>query len=184
MRDPISQVQSSYQYIIQTPHNPQHELVKKLDGMEQFLDYQVEQRRNNIQTRFLADATPYFARETGTKVTMTGKSGEECFAKAMNRLKEIEFVFLTENFDEALLILEKGLEWPVSPSYQRLNESKRESDVSEETKNKILEVHEYDFLIYEEAQRRHQSRVSSMGSDFRERLNIFQERTQSPNIAS
>ena len=181
LREPISQCQSSYHYIIQTPHNPHHELVKKLGGIEPFLDYQVETKQNSTQTRFLSDATPYFARETGETMTLTDKSGEECFKKAMQRLENIEFVFLTEGFDQAMLVLEKELDSPESPSYQRLNESKRTNDVSKETTNKIREVHKYDFLIYEEAQRRHQNHVNSMGSDFQKRVKEFQEGNRAPN---
>lgn len=181
LREPISQCQSSYHYITQTPHNPQHELVVKLEGIEQFLDYQVEQKKNNIQTRSLSDATPYFARETGKTETLTDESGEECFQKAMDRLANIEFVFLTERFDEAMLVLEKELDWPESPSYQRLNEPERTNDVSKETTNRIREVQKYDFLIYEEALRRHESRVNSMGSDFQKRVKKFQEGNRTPN---
>lgn len=167
LRNPIDQFISSYYYILQTPHNPHHEAVKKLKDMQEYLDWQIKKEHDSLYARYLGDAVKYHAREHGVHVNAQNpKEGRALLDKAQKRLNEIEFVFITEKFDEAILVLHKALKWPKRPYYTKLNTSKRKELPDEKLIARIKEVHKYDFILYEEAKNRHDELVDKFLGNF------------------
>jgi len=174
LREPLSQFISSYNYIMQTPHNPHHEEVNKLAGIDDFLDWQINKEHDSYQTRFLGNALKYHRRELGYIADMQDKKqGQKVFDDGIKQLNKIEFVYVTEKFDEALIVMKKQLGWRKNPYYKRLNTSKHKEEPNNQLAKKIKEVHKYDFLIYEEAKRRHEEAVKEIGSGFNFSLKLF-----------
>lgn len=174
LRDPLQQFISSYNYIKQTEHNPHHSAVKDLD-IDGYLKWQVDKKQDSNYARFLGDALPYFRREFGYDPDMQKpKEAKEVIEKAKKRLEDIEFVFITEEFDEALLVMQKKLKWKKLPVYgARKNTSKGKQKLDKETIDKIKKIHRYDFELYDMAKKRHAKAIEEMGKNFNLKKKIF-----------
>jgi hypothetical protein len=70
---------------------------------------------------------------------------------ACQRLEDMEFVGIVENFDESLALLSRVFGWPV-PSYERLNvapKRTRQADIEPDILREIIEANELDLELYE-----------------------------------
>lgn len=159
LREPTSQVLSSYNYVKSIKRTKAHDRLKDVNSLEDYLDWQVENRRDNIQCRYLADAVRFLENKTGP-INMQ-KVGRQYLEKALHKLDELDLVFITEDFDDAILVMEKKLKWPRPPYYAHVNKSKQKTDITPSVVKKIREIHKYDFELYEAAKEKHYQLINS-----------------------
>lgn len=159
VREPLAQIASSYNFILQRPGNPQHAAVSELSGLDDYLDYLVRERRDNQQTRRLGDAVKYHETKGHTIDMQNRAQGDAVFEIAQRRLGRIDFVFVTERYDEALASLADQLRWQERAETARLNQSTPEAEFDPGTAERARAICHYDVALYEQALLRHDAMV-------------------------
>ncbi len=151
MRDAVAHTCSSFQYISQTEHNRYHGEVKQLQGITQFLQWQVEAGFDNQQCRYLAGID--VRTDPDNKKIDMQTNGQFYYQQAIDKLNSFAHVFLTEHFDEALLILQQALAWPSPPYYKKLNQSQSQPQhsISCDTEQAIRHTQQWDEKLYQHA---------------------------------
>jgi len=104
---------------------------------------------------------------------ISNKNAKDLVEDAKRRLQEIDYVYVTEKFDEALIVMKKQLGWRKNPYYKRLNVSKHKLEISPEEEKLIKTTHKYDFELYELAKERHEKAIKNMGQGFGLSMRVF-----------
>ena len=154
LREPMKQVMSSYNYTKYNAGTKAHDRIKDLKSVDEYLDWQLGDRRDNIQTRYLANVTRFMEEHTGQ--VDFAKDGEELYKKALEKLKSMEHVYITEKFDEALVMMKKDLNWAKRLYYHQKNTSQHFEKPTKAQEDRIRKVHHYDFELYKHAQEIHE----------------------------
>lgn len=151
LRDPVQRTISSFNYLSTTQHNRYHQEIKKLAGIEAFIDWQIQNGMDNLQCRYLAGIEINNA--PNSKNIDIQEVGQLHLKNAIAKLESFDFVLITEQFDEALLILRRKLNWKKGIDYQSLNKSseKKISILTETVLAKIAENNRWDHLLYQHA---------------------------------
>jgi hypothetical protein len=163
LRDPIRHFLSTYHYIKKTKVHKQYRQANTL-SLAEFLDFRIENRQNNLQTQHLAGvATNMVKGVVDFKV-----KGQEIYLNALRELEKTKYIFLTENFDEALAILK--LNGVIKhTSYSLKNVSISEDDplkqIDSALLDKIRASNSFDVQLYREATFRYQQLLSSIRID-------------------
>jgi len=153
LRDPVDRFISSYFYLKRATWSRAHEDVKKMKDITEFIDYSLKLGIDNVQTRHLSGDVKHFM-DHELVPTDFSSHGETLLLDAKKNLQNIDFVFLTQQFDASLLILKKELHWEKYPLYLVLNKTekrKKTLDFDEETIKKIQHLNRFDMELYETA---------------------------------
>lgn len=134
MREPISRVISSYNYILTTPHHPLYPFVKNLSIVEYAGNKNLQ--LDNLQLRIISGKT-------------YGDINETDLEKAKNNIaKNFSFIGITEHFELSLLLMKKKLNWTDYPSYKNINITSSKKSVSDEEVKKLKDIYKYDIQLY------------------------------------
>lgn len=174
LRNPVDHFLSGYFYIRNAPHNAQHKVVSRMRSIEEYIDFCLENKLINGQSLYIANN-----RSSSFDVD---NNEELVLKKAMSTLETVDNVFVTERFEEAILILQQELNWE-NPFYIVLNKSKRKPDeVTPEIRERIKNIQTIDFKLYEYALKRHDWAVEDFDGSLSERIDQFRNRNQLFNL--
>lgn len=119
LRNPVAQLLSQYHFILNNRAHRSNEAVLRMKSVEDYFAYAKENGEDNLQTRVLAKDTSWITRDP------IRESDQNMLNQALKNLAGFDRVFLTERFDEALLMLQNQLLWKKPPFYLRINQSKK-----------------------------------------------------------
>lgn len=181
-RDPLDYFLSDFYYIKRSPKNRLYPLIKDMDDPEEFLDLVVKVNYDNIQTRHLSAS---INEPIDLERIDFSKHGEEYLKKAIKNVDSFDYVFFTQQFDLAMLLLEKELNWPKRPFYNLRNQGKKpikKSDLSEAFVSKFNEAYRYDIQLVEFAKQKNQELIKDKVTDqeidkFRQENKAYQEKS-------
>ncbi|HMC97885.1 MAG TPA: hypothetical protein VKG92_09535 [Flavobacteriales bacterium] len=175
LRDPFQQFKSSYYYIRRADWNLQHERVKRMGSLREFLDFQEEVGQDNLQTRHLAGVLEAMAVD---QLNDPVRIDDPLFNKAVAWLGRLDHVGLTERFDASLLMLKEGLGWKHHCYYQALNHTERRPDplLDPDLHERFKEVYKWDLALYALARERFEKDMLAQGEAFQRRVSHFQQR--------
>jgi hypothetical protein len=185
LRDPFEQFLSSYHYIRRAPWNRNHELVKKMGGLEEFLHHRVKMGLDNPQVRHLSGVLDaMWVPDTDAQVA--SPVNEELFHKAKDWLYRMDHVGLTEEFDASVFMMKRGLSWPKHVYYQVHNRtvSRDRSAPDGSLMRAFREVYSWDLRLYALAQERFDRDFRSMGPGFPSEIANFQRMNRALQYAN
>lgn len=152
LRDPLDRVVSTYHYIKTFKGNPRHQaLVDANMSLGEFVRSGLTPEVSNEQTRFLA-GEPW-----GTVIT------KNHFERALKNLVENVKVFgLSERFDESLIRISREMGWgiPFYISMNRSGSSEIRKVVSQDDRNCILRMNEFDQKLYDAGKQLFDERIA------------------------
>lgn len=175
LREPFQHFVSRFYYIRRAHWNPRHTEVKQLDGLMAFLEMQMENGLDNMQTRHLSGVLEAMVPlRPDDKIEMNVNEG--LFDKAVKWLNALDHVGLTEQFDASLLMMKDGLAWPHHCYYQVQNRTKSRPDPFPDPilLERFKEVYKWDIALYALAKERFNQTLSAQGAGFAQRLSRFQ----------
>lgn len=154
LRDPVDHFVSFYYYVKRATAHGYHHRVKEMKSIHEFFDFVLEKGWDNLQTRNLADPQ-------GNK----HESIEELFQIGKKHLMElIDFVFISEGFDQSLVFFQKKLGWKnvvalnANVTIDRPSVESLDSNVVDV----IKEINRFDLKLYEFAKEKHAAILVSM----------------------
>lgn len=153
LRDPIDRFVSSYFYLKESQRSHVHDQVLKMNSIEEFILFSKNIGSDNVQTRHLAGDVAHIL-DRNIAPTDLSIHGERVLAKAIENLTKMDYVFLTKQFDESLLILKSDLNWPKLPLYLSQNKTKTRKNLSSFTSDeiqKIADCNAWDIKLFEVA---------------------------------
>jgi len=174
LRNPMTQVVSSYNYAKNVPRTKAHDRIRKLKSIDEYFEWQIKDSRDNIQTRYLANITRFMEGQTG-RVNLQSSEGEKYLEIAKQKLRSIDHVFITEEFDPALVMMRQSLNWKKNIYYSRRNISRHKETFTKKQKNKLRKIFRYDFEIYELAKQRHQQAKEAYLGDLEKDVARYQK---------
>jgi hypothetical protein len=149
LRHPLEHFLSTYFYIRQTPTHLQHDVANRL-SLQEFLVFRKSINLDNLQVRHLG----------GIPTNMVAGSmdfdtaGDEVLEQAKGELDACRYPFLTEKFDEALLILQHD-RILTTVKYTRKNVSRtprhRDESIGSDLVDAILSANRFDAALYAHA---------------------------------
>jgi hypothetical protein len=174
LRDPFQQFKSHYYYVRRAHWNPRHEEVRRMNGLAEFLDHQVEHEQDNMQTRHLSGELDAMISEViGGKATV--RADEGLFNKAMGWLQRMDHVGLTEHFDETLIMMRNGLGWRRHCYYEVRNKTldRPDPELDDELIERFNEVYKWDLLLFKAAKERFERDVREEGGHLQRQVANF-----------
>ncbi len=166
IRNPLERIVSEYYYVRRTPQYPFHEeLIARELSLLDYVRIDIESGKANLQTRWIAglmdihDALPPYDFLPGDALSVARRNLETHFA----------VVGLTDQFDEALLLMRRVFGWrnilycrknvsPDRPSVEQIETTTRRLM---ETHNELdLELYEFACTLFDEMLQEH--RISAM----------------------
>lgn len=154
LRDPVEHFISLFFYIQRAVAHGHHKSVAKMKSINEFFDFAVKNKMDNMQTRNLADPQ-------GVQPDVI----EDLFALGKQHVEElIDYVFLSEEFDSSLVFFKKKLGWKrIAGLSQNVTANRPSIDtLDQETIERIKSVNKYDILLYEIARRKHVSLMDAV----------------------
>jgi hypothetical protein len=161
LRDPVDRTLSSFYYIKRAHWNKDHERVKNINTISEFIALRASQNLDNQQTRYLAQDFDYLINDTYPNTPVD----EVMYQQALANLKRYRYTFVTEQFDEALIYLYEQLKWKKLPLYKVHNKTEnriKTTDLSIDELKQIKSFCYYDLKLYEEAKKIHQNTVKNI----------------------
>lgn len=133
LRDPLDQLVSTYFYIKRATWNEFHDNVIKMNSIVEFCEFITAKGYDNLQTRHILGFTDHIIDSTEPLFHFenTPNDVKEKTEKSLKVLDSIDYLFLTKQIDEALLILAKDLSWGNKPFYEIKNKTKKRKKVSD-----------------------------------------------------
>lgn len=154
LRDPVEHFLSLYYYIKRATAHGFHSIVKEMNSINEFMDYMEEQEvgLDNQQTRNLAD--PQGEIKLGID--------EQFEIAKQNVHHNIDYVFLSEKFDQSLIYLSKELSWKnIAQINQNVTKSRRQlKELSLDEKARVASINKFDIELYKIAIERHNELIS------------------------
>ncbi len=172
LREPKEALISEFYYIKRASWNKHHENVKKMNSIIEYINYRKELNMENQQTRYLANETEHLLKS----LTPEKKVDADSYNKALDKLKKIDYVLLTENFDESILLLHNQLNWKKKPYYKIANKTNNRLSISELNNREleeILEFNKFDIKLYEFAKEIFIDNLFSQNNKFRLKVKRF-----------
>ncbi|XP_077999149.1 galactosylceramide sulfotransferase-like [Glandiceps talaboti] len=102
-------------------------------------------------------------------------------AKINALINEMDFVVITEYFDESLLVLKKIMCWTLYDILyipNGIRNDKKRSKITEDVRKKILEWNKSDLSLYEHFNRTLWQKISQYGPTFEQDLHIFRHKRE------
>jgi hypothetical protein len=165
LRNPIDQYISNYHYIRRTKEHNFFSIVSEMNSIEEFIDFSYKYDWNNIQTRHLSGSATNMSLEN-VKFSL---HGDENLRIAKNNLLElIDYVFLTEKFEESLVVAKHEFNWK-NIYFEPRNVTKGRTKIEEYSPNiidKIAQLQKYDIQLYDVALKKYNELKSNMVIDF------------------
>jgi hypothetical protein len=176
LREPVQQFTSGYYYIRRATWNHNHERVKQLSGLSEYLDVRIATGLDNQQTRFLCGDPEVIGRSDRSLTPLPVT--EEVFLKALNNLGRMDHVGLTEHFDLSVLLMARGLGWKKHAYYQVLNRTKNRPDAvfDDGAEVRFRDAFKWDLKLYDAAQLRFQQDVAQHADHLERALHRYQQR--------
>lgn len=169
-RDPVDQFISNFFYTKRTKEHKFYDIVRRMKGIEEFMEFSRKYDWNNDQTRHLSGV----ATDMSFENVKFNQFGMECLAKAKANLDTlIDYPFLTEEFDIALIIAKHKLNW-INIHYESKNvtEHRRSTDdYSQGIIGEIKELQKYDIMLYAAVLDKYQKIKDSLNIDYEMELN-------------
>jgi hypothetical protein len=174
LRDPVNQILSSYYHIRRSPHNPLYKDVKKLKNISDYYLYLKDNDGFNYQTFYLSRSEKDFRQKK-----RFCQVNEKSFQKAIGLLEKIDYVFLTEHFDDALFILQKEFNFN-SPYYLSRNLSKKRQPEERDPEflQKIRHAQIWDYKLYKFAKKRYFDLRSKYPDEIETKVKKFAKRNK------
>ncbi|MDN5203108.1 sulfotransferase family 2 domain-containing protein [Fulvivirgaceae bacterium BMA10] len=165
LRDPVARVISHYYYAKKSPDHYLYNHIneKKLTLMEYVQEMPTIELENG-QTRLIS----------GLNVPLGACSNEMLEMAKKNLKMNFTAVGLMERFDESLILYKRRLNWR-NPYYIKANVSKekKNSTVSQEIIDIILENNQFDIALYEFVKQNFDQEVRDAGFSMNMELNTF-----------
>lgn len=176
LREPVDTFLSRYYYIKRATWNRFHEEVKNMKSVEEYIEFSIEKKIINNQTRYLSGDTDHLL-YSGEPEKLVN---EENLIKAKNRLSNIDHVYLMEHFDLSILDLSSKLGWKKMPFYLSHNTTSnrpKSDSLAPEVLQKLEKALAIDIELYNMAKTRFSSEVLSQNlpvEKFRSRNRWYQ----------
>ena len=171
LRNPTARVISYYHFIRRTPHHYCHQqLIENNWTLPQFLNNKADPMADNAHTRLLSGFG------SGQEVPF-GKLTKAHLQSAKDNLASMAVVGLTERFDETLFLLSAAFGWQ-KLNYARQNvtkEAKKSTEQPTETLAAIHSVNQFDWELYDYAERLMEDQVNKQGAGWQEKIMHFQK---------
>jgi len=161
LRNPLEHTISTFYYIKRASWNRQNKIVKNFESIDDFIYFRKSINLDNFQLRHLTGDTDFVLKDT-RPTTLTDES---LLHKGKDLLDSTEFVLLAEYFDEAILILEKALNWKRRPYYNVQNKTKQRpilEDLSDDQLKLLRSFCYYDIQLYEHATKIFKKKLKSL----------------------
>jgi len=161
LRDPLNQIISGYYHIKRSPHSPLYNDLKKIGSLSEYYQYLKENNGFNHQTLYLSRNEEEFRQKK-----RFCEINEISYNKAVDLLNKIDYVFLTEHFDESLFILGKEFNLD-SRYYLSRNRTKKRlpEERNPELLQKIKHAQIWDYKLYEIARQKYLDLKSKFSDD-------------------
>ncbi len=178
VRHPFDLFVSLFYYIRRAPWNRDHEQVKKMKDLREYLDFQVITRKDNTLVRHLSgDIEAMWSPEAGPGMR---EVDGELFSKAVAWLNAMAHVGITSHFDQSLLLMRKGLGWQHHCYYQVQNRTSSRPSISkdQDLMRSFNDAYSWDLQLFALAKQRFDSEVEQAGAGFDREVAGFQSRNQ------
>jgi hypothetical protein len=154
LRNPVEQYISNYYYIKRIKVHNFYEEVNAMKSIGEFIDFSYRMNWNNIQTRHLSG----IAKNMTYSNIDFNKDGCKYLNIAKDNLNSLlDYVFITEEFDDALILIKHIIGWK-HISYKKhnvtINRPKIENH-SEATIEAIKELQKFDIELYNMAKEKY-----------------------------
>ncbi len=172
MRDPVGQFVSGVHHIRRTPQNPKHQEVKDISTIKEFVDYCKRTGFHNGQTYHLGHTMEDLAQDRGQYREVTDSD----FRRAMDFLDQIDFVLITEQFHQGLVILQHELGW-ADPVYEWKNKSPQKlgkRGMPKELEDEIIKLQHYDIQLYAKACEKYETLKNSYPGNLSQAVRRFE----------
>ena len=170
LRNPIDQIISSFYHIKRSPYNYNHQNLKNVSNLEDYFYFLKGNNGFNYQTMFLSrNESDFKNRKSFYEIS------EQSFITALNLLKKIDYIFITENFNESLYILKQDFQF--NHLYYIIRNNSKNRSVEEKNNDllsKIKYEQKWDYKLYEYAQMRYLKLRSKYSPEIEEYVNKFQ----------
>ena len=144
LRNPINQILSGFYHVKRSVFNKSHKGFQSLNTVEEFLTYSEENGGFNGQVNYLSIKPELFFNGLPNDLPI-----EQQLIKAKEFIESCNYVFITEEFDESLMILQSELNWQI-PYYLAKNVSANRDRTEKDDKivQRLEEGQKYDFELY------------------------------------
>jgi hypothetical protein len=173
LREPVDTFVSNFYYIKRATWNRNHNDVKNMNSIVDFAEYCIQHNMTNQQTRYLAEDVDYLLKNEYPEF----KVDKNTLDKALKNLDNHDFVFLSEEFDKALLFLKNKLKWKSTPYYKIANKTSNRisvTDLSELELKTINQCIHYDLILYDAALLKFEKMLIDQPDEFAKYLKRFQ----------
>ncbi len=151
MREPADLVLSAFFYAKRFPYNPFHKDINKMDSVLDFVEYSKGRELDNLQTRHLSNSTG-FRLDPKKTIPDMDLEGPELLVRAKKAVEDFDYVFYTNQFNAALLILMNDLGWKKYPYYLTKNKTanrEKVSTIDPKTLERLKEINKFDYELFE-----------------------------------
>jgi hypothetical protein len=161
VRDPVKQIISGYYHIKRSPGNLLHKEIQSLNSLEEYVEYLTTRDGLNFQTYYLSRPEKnFFNKEKFREIEKYD------YLLALEILKKTDYIFLTEYFDESLLILNKELNLKkINYISRNISTSRSKEENNNELINKIKKAQSWDYKLYNYAHTRFEASLSNYHGD-------------------
>lgn len=180
LRNPIEHFISTFYYIKRAKLNRYHKQVSQFSDIENFIELRKNENLDNLQTRHVAGETDFIL-DTEKAPSVWQTYGDQLLKQAMQRLQDMDYVLLTEYFDESICILYQQLGWQARPFYKRVNETKGRPGVASLNQDIIKKIEilcAADLTLYEAAKKKFELLLQQQSSNFVDIVRRFKKKNR------
>jgi len=164
LRDPVKQIISGYYHIKRSPHSPLYKDLKKIDTLSEYYHFLKDNNGFNQQTLFLSRNEEDFRLKNRFY-----KINQDSYNKAIQLLDNINYIFLTEYFNESLTILKKEVNLNfIYYSFHNRTKKRLSEENDPELLLKIRNEQSWDYKLYEYARLRYLDLRNQFSCDINE----------------
>ena len=174
LRDPVAQIISSYYHVKRSPHSQLHQPLSHVKDLKGYYEFLTKNDGFNMQTMYLArDQQDFIHKKRFMKISRGN------YDKALQILEKINYVFLTEYFDEALYIIQQEFDLKhLYYTYKNRSPQRQSANENAELLSKIKEEQYWDYKLYEYARYRYQDLRNRYSSTIEEEVMNFKIRNR------
>lgn len=154
LRNPVERVISEYYYMKQKGFYYQDLILKENLSLADYLDHPKTKYLNNLQTRLIS----------GIKYENGDEVNEEIYEVALENLRKMRTIGISERFSESLALFSVILDWKKIPIYTKANQNDERPKIEtldKKTLEQIREREKYDIDLYKEALNIFESQLAS-----------------------
>jgi hypothetical protein len=152
LREPVALFLSQYYYLNNTENAGFYEEVNRLDNIEEYLAFAIENGQDNLMTRYLSGSVRFLADPALTIPSML-KEGDYLLQAAINSLNEYDAIIDLDCFDAGIFTMAGKLGWKKIPLYRPANRNRKNpghSALSKGFHERLKEALKWDIALYGE----------------------------------